>query len=76
MGRLTPHALGRLIAIYEHKIFFQGILWNICSFDQWGVELGKQLAKAIGPELRGETSGDHDASTAGLIAEVRRRRNA
>ncbi len=76
MDRLTPHALGRLIAIYEHKIFFQGILWDICSFDQWGVELGKQLAKAIGPELRGAAPGNHDASTSGLIAELRQRRGA
>jgi len=66
--RLTPRTLGSLIAMYEHKIFVQGIIWNINSFDQWGVELGKQLAKAILPEL--ETSGPvtgHDASTRGLI---------
>ena len=48
---LTPHALGRLIALYEHKIFVQGVIWNINSFDQWGVELGKQLAKTILTEL-------------------------
>lgn len=66
--KLTPRTLGRLIALYEHKIFVQGIIWNINSFDQWGVELGKQLAKAILPEL--ETPGlisAHDASTNGLI---------
>ena len=49
--KLTPRTLGSLIALYEHKIFTQGIIWNINSFDQWGVELGKQLAKAILPEL-------------------------
>jgi glucose-6-phosphate isomerase len=66
--KLTPRTLGSLIAMYEHKIFAQGILWNINSFDQWGVELGKQLAKAILPELAGETPvKSHDASTNGLI---------
>ncbi len=66
--KLTPHTLGSLIAMYEHKIFVQGIIWNINSFDQWGVELGKQLAKAILPEL--ETPGEittHDVSTNSLI---------
>ena len=66
--RLTPHTLGSLIALYEHKIFVQGIIWRINSFDQWGVELGKQLAKRILPELAGEDAVDsHDASTNGLI---------
>lgn len=66
--RLTPHTLGALIALYEHKIFVQGIVWNINSFDQWGVELGKQLAKAILPELQAEGPVDsHDCSTNGLI---------
>jgi glucose-6-phosphate isomerase len=66
--KLTPRTLGSLIAMYEHKIFVQGIIWNINSFDQWGVELGKQLAKVILPELKekGEVS-THDASTRGLI---------
>src|SRR5580700_5699962 len=66
--KLTPKTLGSLIAMYEHKIFVQGIIWNINSFDQWGVELGKQLAKAILPELEkpGEIS-SHDSSTNGLI---------
>jgi glucose-6-phosphate isomerase len=66
--KLTPKTLGMLIAFYEHKIFSQGIIWNINSFDQWGVELGKQLAKAILPELEkpGEIT-DHDSSTNGLI---------
>ncbi|XP_049852545.1 glucose-6-phosphate isomerase-like [Schistocerca gregaria] len=65
---LTPYSLGSLIAIYEHKIFVQGIVWNINSFDQWGVELGKQLAKAILQELSTpETAQKHDSSTNGLI---------
>ena len=66
--KLTPRTLGRLVAMYEHKIFTQGIVWNIFSFDQWGVELGKQLARKIEPELAAEgpvTS--HDASTNALI---------
>ncbi len=66
--RLTPETLGSLIALYEHKIFSQGVIWNINSFDQMGVELGKQLAKAILPELKGnEPITSHDASTNGLI---------
>jgi len=66
--KLTPRTLGRLIACYEHKIFVQGVLWNINSFDQWGVQLGKELAKAILPELSGdEDVTSHDASTNGLI---------
>ncbi len=64
--KLTPKTLGRLIAMYEHKIFVQGVIWNIFSFDQWGVELGKQLAGQILPELSGST-GSHDSSTTGLI---------
>jgi glucose-6-phosphate isomerase len=75
--RLTPFALGRLIAMYEHKIFTQGIIWNINSFDQWGVELGKQLAKVILPELRANADvASHDASTNGLINHFRARRQA
>jgi glucose-6-phosphate isomerase len=66
--RLTPRVLGGLIAMYEHKIFVQGVIWNIFSFDQWGVELGKQLASNILPELRDERPIDsHDSSTNGLI---------
>jgi glucose-6-phosphate isomerase len=66
--KLTPATLGSLIALYEHKIFTQGVIWNINSFDQWGVELGKQLAKAILPELKGsEKVASHDGSTNGLI---------
>jgi glucose-6-phosphate isomerase len=66
--KLTPRALGSLIAMYEHKIFVQGIIWNIFSFDQWGVELGKQLAGRILPELKDDSRiSSHDASTNGLI---------
>jgi len=66
--KLTPQIFGSLIALYEHKIFTQGVVWNINSFDQMGVELGKQLAKAILPELKGEQSiSSHDSSTNGLI---------
>jgi glucose-6-phosphate isomerase len=65
---LTPHRLGSLIALYEHKIFVQGVIWNINSFDQWGVELGKQLANRILPELQGsEPVTGHDGSTNGLV---------
>jgi glucose-6-phosphate isomerase len=65
---ITPYTLGQLIALYEHKIFVQGVIWNIFTFDQWGVELGKELAGRILPELTnpGETTG-HDASTNGLM---------
>ncbi len=66
--KLTPKVLGSLIAMYEHKIFVQGVVWNIFSFDQWGVELGKQLAKKILPELEDDKQVDsHDSSTNGLI---------
>jgi glucose-6-phosphate isomerase len=71
-AQLTPRTLGRLIALYEHKIFVQGVIWNINSYDQWGVELGKQLAKAIEPELVGpEPVTSHDASTNGLITHYK-----
>ena len=66
--RLTPRALGRLIALYEHKVFVQGVLWNVNSYDQWGVELGKQLARVILPEIKAEKPAKgHDGSTNGLI---------
>lgn len=66
--QLTPRTLGSLIAMYEHKIFTQGVIWNIFSFDQWGVELGKQLARNILPELKDDRPiTSHDASTNGLI---------
>ena len=66
--QINPFELGKLIAAYEHKIFVQGVVWNIYSFDQWGVELGKQLANKILPELVDDKVIDsHDASTNGLI---------
>ncbi len=73
--KLTPRVLGSLIAMYEHKIFVQGVIWNIFSFDQWGVELGKQLAKKILPELRDEKLIEsHDSSTNGLINAFKKMR--
>jgi glucose-6-phosphate isomerase len=66
--KITPFSLGQLIALYEHKIFVQGVIWNIYSFDQWGVELGKQLANNILPELKNDgLIKNHDSSTSGLI---------
>jgi glucose-6-phosphate isomerase len=66
--KLTPKVLGSLVAMYEHKIFVQGIIWNIFSFDQWGVELGKQLANKIYPELQDDSEvSSHDVSTNNLI---------
>jgi glucose-6-phosphate isomerase len=74
--KLTPRTLGSLMAMYEHKIFVQGVIWNIFSFDQWGVELGKQLAKSILPELAGgEPVSSHDSSTNGLINEFKKMRD-
>jgi glucose-6-phosphate isomerase len=71
--KITPYSLGSLIAMYEHKIFVQGILWNIFSFDQWGVELGKQLANKILPELKNDDEvKDHDSSTNGLINQFKK----
>ena len=73
--KLTPFALGELIALYEHKIFTQGVIWNIYSFDQWGVELGKQLANKIIPELLdNKPIKSHDSSTNGLINAYKRMR--
>lgn len=73
--KITPYNLGQLIALYEHKIFAQGVIWNIFSFDQWGVELGKQLANKILPELRSkEPISNHDASTNGLINAYKKMR--
>jgi glucose-6-phosphate isomerase len=72
LKELTPHNLGMLIAMYEHKIFVQGYIWNIFSFDQFGVELGKQLAKVIEPEIKGLSRVDqHDASTNNLLAQFK-----
>jgi len=73
---LTPRRLGALVALYEHRIFVQCVCWGVNAFDQWGVELGKGLARDLRTELIDGTSGDHDASTAGLLAHARRlRRN-
>jgi glucose-6-phosphate isomerase len=71
--RLTPEVLGKLVALYEHSVFTQGIIWNINSFDQWGVELGKALAQRIIPEL-GNTAPTltHDSSTNALIRRYRK----
>jgi len=73
LPRLTPYTLGQLLALYEHKVFCLGVLRNLNSFDQWGVELGKQLASQLTPLLEGE--GDptvFDSSTRGLIAALRK----
>ncbi|MBQ4913147.1 glucose-6-phosphate isomerase [Maribacter sp. MMG018] len=67
IDKLTPESLGALIALYEHKIFVQGVVWNIFSYDQWGVELGKQLAGAILKDIEGENIGNHDSSTLRLL---------
>jgi glucose-6-phosphate isomerase len=71
--RLTPHTLGSLVALYEHSVFTQGAIWGIDSFDQWGVELGKQLAVKIIPQLQSpnESELDHDSSTNSLIRRYR-----
>ena len=70
--KITPGTLGFLIATYEHKIFTQGVIWNIFSYDQWGVELGKQLATKILPELENnEAVNSHDSSTNGLMNQYK-----
>ena len=76
--KLTPNVLGQLIALYEHKVFTQGAIWNINSFDQWGVELGKKLAQNIVPELSAATEPPlaHDSSTNALIRRYRRLRSS
>ena len=75
--RLTPQTLGQLVALYEHSVFTQGIIWNIDSFDQWGVELGKALAQRTAPELQSmdEPQLRHDSSTNALIRRYRRLKN-
>lgn len=74
--KLDPFTLGSLIAMYEHKIFVQGVVWDINSYDQWGVELGKQLAKKIEPELEGDAAvTSHDSSTNGLIDFIKKHRH-
>jgi glucose-6-phosphate isomerase len=75
--QLTPETLGKLVALYEHSVFTQGVIWNIDSFDQWGVELGKVLANRIISELQSDTpSADHDSSTSALIAHYREGRSS
>jgi glucose-6-phosphate isomerase len=71
--KMTPRILGQLIALYEHKVFVQGVVWNINSFDQWGVELGKELANTLTPIVAdaGRSTEAFDSSTAGLIAAAR-----
>jgi glucose-6-phosphate isomerase len=78
MDRLTPAALGKLVALYEHSVFTQGVIWDIDSFDQWGVELGKALARRIIPELESETEPrfNHDSSTNNLIRRFRQLKGA
>ena len=71
LDRLTPEALGALLALYEHKTFVEGVIWGVNSFDQWGVELGKALAGRILPELEGGAEGAHDPSTTTLIRRLR-----
>ena len=71
MDRLTPETLGALLALYEHKTFVEGVIWDINSFDQWGVELGKVLARAILKDVdAGGPSADLDPSTAGLMTRL------
>src|SRR5690606_12568862 len=65
--KLTPQSLGALVAMYEHKIFVQGVIWNIFSYDQWGVELGKQLASTILKDITSESVSKHDSSTLNLL---------
>ena len=67
LDELSANALGHLIALYEHKTFVQGVIWNVNSFDQWGVELGKVLANTILDEMRSGTRGTHDPSTTALM---------
>jgi glucose-6-phosphate isomerase len=76
LDRLTPQALGKLVALYEHCVFTQGAIWNIDSFDQWGVELGKALAQRIIPQLESATEPalEHDSSTNNLIRRYRKQR--
>ncbi|WP_265500241.1 glucose-6-phosphate isomerase [Paracoccus beibuensis] len=74
LEQLTPHALGQIVALYEHRVFVEGVILGINSFDQWGVELGKELALKVEPLLKGEASPGHDASTDCLAAEIRKMR--
>jgi glucose-6-phosphate isomerase len=74
LRRLSPRALGELIAMYEHKVFVEGVIWNINSFDQWGVEYGKTLARTLAPLLAdGGRSAGLDSSTLALLARLQKR---
>jgi glucose-6-phosphate isomerase len=68
--QLNPENLGALIALYEHKIFVQGVIWNINSYDQWGVELGKQLASKVLNDIEGKERNPHDPSTLKLLSKI------
>ena len=70
VDQLNPESLGALIALYEHKIFVQGVLWNIYSYDQWGVELGKQLANKVLDDIQGKEKNPHDPSTLALLSKI------
>jgi glucose-6-phosphate isomerase len=70
--KVDPYTLGMLVAMYEHKVFVHGVIWNIDSFDQMGVELGKQMALSILPELQGNAYNEHDSSTSGLISLIKK----
>ena len=72
LDTINPKSIGSLVALYEHKIFVQGVLWDVNSFDQWGVELGKELAGTILTELRGGERQEHDSSTTNLIQIYKR----
>ena len=76
--RVDPETLGKLVALYEHSVFVQGVIWNVNSFDQWGVELGKVLAQRVGDELMSDDEPPlaHDSSTNALIRRYRRLRDA
>ncbi|HEX4148146.1 MAG TPA: glucose-6-phosphate isomerase, partial [Pirellulales bacterium] len=78
LDQLTPESLGKLVALYEHKVFVQGAIWNINSFDQWGVELGKVLAKKVAAELESRDAPklNHDGSTNTLIERYRQRKES
>ena len=73
IDKLTPASLGSLIAMYEHKIYVQGIIWNIFSYDQWGVELGKQLASKVLDDIEDKSKNSHDPSTNRLIEIIKKR---
>ena len=76
LDALTPRVLGSLIALYEHKVFAQSVIWGVNAFDQWGVELGKRLADRILPELTGDAAvTTHDSSTNGLVNHAKSRRS-